>query len=53
MHAPQWIMLFFCAYDLVTSIRDDGKPRSNTSSVMTLVNVTLVLAILAWGGFFG
>ena len=53
MKTPQIIYLVFTGMGLLLSAYRHGKPRiGNESFWVTLFTTALVMAVIAWGGFF-
>ncbi len=53
MGTPQYIYLALFLIGTGISIAEHGQPRRNTNAWTDIIASGVVLALLAWGGFFG
>ena len=53
MHAPQIILFVLMGLEIGVVMSKHGQPRPPFHLGYTLAGLVVVLALLAWGGFFG
>ena len=52
LHAPQIVMLVLMSISLARAYAVHGKPFTHHIGNM-IINQTILIALLVWGGFFG
>ena len=52
MSTPAYIILGFCFFNIVTAMARHGKSKGTWNAGMTLLDQSVVVGLLYWGGFF-